>query len=322
MKITKVIIVLVITLFCVMPVVSIYAEKAISLEVDGVVIRSEVSPTIIDGRTMVPVRDIFEACGADVVWEPTTKKITGSKDGKVVVMQVGSNKVYINSGVTAMDSMPVIVNGRTLAPARYVASSFGGTTEWDALNKIVIIKGVTSPTVETTTEATTTTTEATTTTETTTEIMTTTAVVVNNDVSDEIVKAVRNELEHSLGTYSLGSYETAGRFKSGNMNGIIQGWENLAKTELDKNYVASAKNLYYTINSFYRGLDSIYLNTEYPKRIANFSDTMRSYKIDGNTIINKFFNTRNIDEINAVISELSAFSSKMATDIQRQYENS
>ena len=322
MKLTRIIVALVISLLCLIPTVSAYSEKVISLEIDGTVIRTEVPPTVIGGRTMVPVRDIFEACGANVTWDPATKKITGSKGGKNVVMQVGSNKLYMNSSVATMDCTPVIIEGRTLAPARYVALGFGGTTQWDELNKVVVITGVTTPTVETTTEMTTTTTVITTT-ETTTEMTTVAPVVVpSNEPSDEIVKVVRNDLEHALGTYSLGSYETAGRFKSNTMNQIMKNWDSLATTDLDRNYVASAKSLYYTINSFYSTLDSVYGNAEYPKRILSFGDIMRSYKADGNVIIDKFFKTRNAEEITAIVSELSQFSSKMASDIQYQYENS
>ena len=322
MKLTRIIVALVISLLCLIPTVSAYSEKVISLEIDGTVIRTEVPPTVIGGRTMVPVRDIFEACGANVTWDPATKKITGSKGGKNVVMQVGSNKLYMNSSVATMDCTPVIIEGRTLAPARYVALGFGGTTQWDALNKVVVITGVTTPTVETTTEITTTTTVITTT-ETTIEMTTVAPVVVpSNEPSDEIVKVVRNDLEHALGTYSLGSYETAGRFKSNTMNQIMKNWDSLATTDLDRNYVASAKSLYYTINSFYSTLDSVYGNAEYPKRILSFGDIMRSYKADGNVIIDKFFKTRNAEEITAIVSELSQFSSKMASDIQYQYENS
>ena len=322
MKLTRIIVALVISLLCLIPTVSAYSEKVISLEIDGTVIRTEVPPTVIGGRTMVPVRDIFEACGSNVTWDPATKKITGSKGGKNVVMQVGSNKLYMNSSVATMDCTPVIIEGRTLAPARYVALGFGGTTQWDALNKVVVITGVTTPTVETTTEMTTTTTVITTT-ETTTEMTTVAPVVVpSNEPSDEIVKVVRNDLEHALGTYSLGSYETAGRFKSNTMNQIMKNWDSLATTDLDRNYVASAKSLYYTINSFYSTLDSVYGNAEYPKRILSFGDIMRSYKADGNVIIDKFFKTRNAEEITAIVSELSQFSSKMASDIQYQYENS
>ena len=59
MKLTRIIVALVISLLCLIPTVSAYSEKVISLEIDGTVIRTEVPPTVIGGRTMVPVRDIF-----------------------------------------------------------------------------------------------------------------------------------------------------------------------------------------------------------------------------------------------------------------------
>jgi thiamine pyrophosphate-dependent acetolactate synthase large subunit-like protein len=40
-------------------------------------------------------------------------------------MTVDSNIMYINGTATTMDTEPVIVDGRTLAPARYVAEAFG-----------------------------------------------------------------------------------------------------------------------------------------------------------------------------------------------------
>ena len=52
MKLTRIIVALVISLLCLIPTVSAYSEKVISLEIDGTVIRTEVPPTVIGGRTM------------------------------------------------------------------------------------------------------------------------------------------------------------------------------------------------------------------------------------------------------------------------------
>ena len=68
---------------------------------------------------------IFEACGAKVNWDANTKTITGEKGNTTVVMQIDSNMLFINEKVTEMDATPVIIDGITLAPARYVAESFG-----------------------------------------------------------------------------------------------------------------------------------------------------------------------------------------------------
>lgn len=146
-------------------------EKSISLQINGSEISAEVPPTVIDGRTMVPVRAIFEAVGANIDFDAETKTITARKGDTTVNMTVGANAVTVNNKEVQLDAPAVIVNGRTLAPARFVAETFGYTVQWDAENKIVKITGEESST-ETTTETTTVTTTETTTetsTETTTE---------------------------------------------------------------------------------------------------------------------------------------------------------
>ena len=140
-------------------------ESNISLQINGSEISAEVPPTIIDGRTMVPVRAIFEAVGANIDFDAETKTITAKKGETTVNMTVGANAVTVNNKEVQLDAPAVIVNGRTLAPARFVAETFGYTVQWDAENKIVKINGKessTETTTETTTESTTeTTTKAT-----------------------------------------------------------------------------------------------------------------------------------------------------------------
>ena len=145
-------------------------EKSISLQINGSEISAEVPPTVIDGRTMVPVRAIFEAVGANIDFDAETKTITARNGDTTVNMTVGANAVTVNNKEVQLDAPAVIVNVRTLAPARFVAETFGYTVQWDAENKIVKINGKESST-ETTTETTTVTTTETST-ETTTETTT------------------------------------------------------------------------------------------------------------------------------------------------------
>ena len=116
-------------------------ESNISLQINGSEISAEVPPTIIDGRTMVPVRAIFEAVGANIDFDAETKTITAKKGETTVNMTVGANAVTVNNKEVQLDAPAVIVNGRTLAPARFVAETFGYTVQWDSENKIVKIIG-------------------------------------------------------------------------------------------------------------------------------------------------------------------------------------
>lgn len=121
-----------------------YAEESnISLQINGSEISAEVPPTIMEGRTMVPVRAIFEAVGANIDFNAETKTITAKKGDTTVNMTVGAKIATVNSKEVQLDAPAVIVNGRTLAPARFVAETFGYTVQWDSENKIVKITGST-----------------------------------------------------------------------------------------------------------------------------------------------------------------------------------
>lgn len=323
MKMNKLIASLLAVSLLAFPVVQVSADENISLTVNGEKVETQVPPTIIDGRTMVPVRDIFEACGAKVNWDANTKTITGEKGNTTVVMQIDSNMLFINEDVTEMDATPVIIDGRTLAPARYVAESFGGIVDWDAENKVVIIdvtddEEVTETTTEETTQSTTVTEE---TTETTTVTETRTVATTVAEPSDMIVKTVRTDLQKAIGTYSLGSYETAGKFKATAIKQTTDNWTSMATTTIDKRYVSVSKVFYTRVSACYRIIDSIYTSKYYSQRLSDLHTTMTNYKKEANELIDEFFKTRDIQELNDISNRLVQFTSDMRTNMKVLYDN-
>lgn len=106
---------------------------------DGEKITFDILPQTINGRTMVPIRAIFEAMGATVDWDNSSKSATCTKDGTIVKMTLNSTVEYINDVPHTMDVTPVIIKGRTLAPARYVAEAFGYNVKWDEMTRSVLI---------------------------------------------------------------------------------------------------------------------------------------------------------------------------------------
>ena len=87
-----------------------------------------VNPQLINDRTMVPMRKIFEVFEADVQWEGETETVTAVTEEKTIVLQINNNvaKVINASGDAEeiiLDSAPVIVEGRTLVPVRFIAES-------------------------------------------------------------------------------------------------------------------------------------------------------------------------------------------------------
>lgn len=93
----------------------------------------DAEPTIIDGRTLVPMRAIFEAMGAEVSWIQATQTVVGvGKDQTMVVLPIGSTQATVNEKTVTLDVPAQIIHDRTLAPLRFVGESLGASVSWDA----------------------------------------------------------------------------------------------------------------------------------------------------------------------------------------------
>lgn len=119
--------------------VPVSANDVISVILDGEPLEFDIQPQIINGRTMVPMRKIFEDLGATVEWENSTQKITAKKQDKIVVMQINSNVLSVDGNIITLDVPPQLVGGRTLVPVRAVAESFDIHVLWDEIYNNVVL---------------------------------------------------------------------------------------------------------------------------------------------------------------------------------------
>ena len=128
---------------------SVSADE-ITVELDGNPIEFDVKPEIIDGRTMVPLRKIFEEIGALVKWDNDTQTVSARKNKKTITLSIDSADLQIDKGDTDEEGNPIyetvtlevpaqIVSGRTLVPARAISESFGLDVDWDEDNRKVTI---------------------------------------------------------------------------------------------------------------------------------------------------------------------------------------
>jgi len=118
--------------------------------VNGKTLDLDVPPQIYNGRTLVPLRGIFEALGAQIQWDSNTKTITATKGSLVIVLKVGESTAYINNEKVSVDTPAKIVSGRTFVPLRFVSEAMGSTVDWDSKTKTVTISSKTdSPSIPT-----------------------------------------------------------------------------------------------------------------------------------------------------------------------------
>ena len=110
------------------------------IKVDGVSREMDVSPVIINNRTLVPIRFISESLGAGVTWNGDTKKVTIIYDLKWIDLWAGENRMVVNGKAIYLDVAPQIINGRTMLPLRFVAESLGLTVQWDQKTRNIMLR--------------------------------------------------------------------------------------------------------------------------------------------------------------------------------------
>ena len=127
----------------------VLAGGNITVQIDGQPIGFDVPPQIMNGRTMVPLRAIFEALGAAVNWNGDTQTVTSEKNGVSISLTINEPSMYVNGSAVALDSPACIVDGRTLVPVRAISEAFGTAVGWDGATSTVAIStsGNIEPTV-------------------------------------------------------------------------------------------------------------------------------------------------------------------------------
>ena len=117
-----------------------YADNGISVTLNGEALTFDVQPQLIDNRTMVPLRKIFEAMGAIVDGNNNTQTVTATKGNEKVIATINNKDVYINGETKTLDVPPMVIDDRTLIPVRFVAEAFGANVDWNEATQTVIIR--------------------------------------------------------------------------------------------------------------------------------------------------------------------------------------
>ena len=103
-------------------------------------IELDAPPFTENGRTLVPLRFIGEAFGANIEWDAETKKVTYSLGSTKIEVVIGSVVALVNGEKKNLDVPPKLVNGRTFVPLRFISESFGASVIWEAATKKIYIE--------------------------------------------------------------------------------------------------------------------------------------------------------------------------------------
>lgn len=95
---------------------------------------------IMNGSTMLPMRDVFENLGATISWDNKTRTVTAQKDDKTIVLQVDSKEAKVNGTVHQLDVPAQLFNSKTMVPVRFASEMLGAEVGWDSANRIASVR--------------------------------------------------------------------------------------------------------------------------------------------------------------------------------------
>jgi len=103
------------------------------------------APRVIEGTTMVPLRFLSEVFGAEVAWDSLTREITIKSNGSVIYLKSGDTKALIDGTEEVINTVPLIENGTTLVPLRFIAEKMNYFVHYRSEIKEIHIKQLPSP---------------------------------------------------------------------------------------------------------------------------------------------------------------------------------
>lgn len=118
---------------------SLTASEEIMVSVNRTLLTFDQPPVIVNDRTLVPLRAIFEALGAAVDWEPTTRTVTARRGEVNISLVVDTNIIKKNGDDIEIDVPAQIIGDRTMVPVRAISESLGASVDWDSITRTVLI---------------------------------------------------------------------------------------------------------------------------------------------------------------------------------------
>ncbi|SHK00454.1 copper amine oxidase N-terminal domain-containing protein [Desulforamulus aeronauticus] len=113
--------------------------NSLTASVNGSSYTLDAAPQIVNDRTLVPIRFVSEALGAQVTWDSTARQVTVKDTGRTMILTLDSSQVLVNGKSQAIDCAPAILPpGRVFVPLRFVGETLGVQVEYDDSKQITV----------------------------------------------------------------------------------------------------------------------------------------------------------------------------------------
>lgn len=119
-------------------------------ELQDVPMPMDAPPILIEGWIMLPIRYVVEPLYAQLHWDESTKRIWILSAKGQIELRVGQNKAKINGEEVYIDAnnpriTPMIIDGRTMLPLRFVVENLDGKIKWNEQTKEITVNAFRMP---------------------------------------------------------------------------------------------------------------------------------------------------------------------------------
>ena len=109
------------------------------IQLNGNILGFETPPVVEEGRTLVPMRFLFEQMGESVTWDDATQTATVRGSNDVVSFSIDNTTAKVNGTDKKMDVPARLINSKTMVPLRFLSEELGYNVEWDEEHNMAII---------------------------------------------------------------------------------------------------------------------------------------------------------------------------------------
>lgn len=106
----------------------------------GEKVQFDTPPTVINDRTLVPIRALAESMGSQVDWNSQTNKADITLGDKKIQLTLNSKTAIVNGQQVTLDVPATRIDNRILVPLRFVGESFDKQVDYIPEGKVIAVQ--------------------------------------------------------------------------------------------------------------------------------------------------------------------------------------
>ena len=101
-------------------------------------------PIIKNDRTLLPIRILIESLDGNIAWNEKEREVTINLNYHTIILAIDSNTAVVDGIKIQIDPnnskvTPIIINGRTYLPLRFIVEHLDGVVDWDNDTRTVTV---------------------------------------------------------------------------------------------------------------------------------------------------------------------------------------